>query len=411
MTATLACDVAIVGGGPAGLMAAERLLAQGRRVHLFDAMPSVGRKFLLAGRGGLNLTHSEPIERFKTRYRGASPIVSAWIDGFTPDDLRAWAAGLGVETFIGSSGRVFPQEFKAAPLLRAWLTRLRAQGLTIHVRHRWIGGTPPADLQFDAPTGPLTVTAKAALLALGGASWPTLGSDGAWIAPLASDGIGSAPLVPANCGFEADWSDHLKGFAGTPFKNVALSVGNENARGELVLTETGLEGGLVYALSGAIRDRIAADGSCRVHLDLKPDLSAENLAGKLIAPRGSASYSTFLKKTLRLSPAAISLAREVGTLPVAPAEMAAFLKALPLTLLRPRPIAEAISSAGGIKLDGLTGDLMARARPGLFLAGEMLDWEAPTGGYLLQACFASGVRAAAGITAYLTRPAGSGGAG
>jgi len=405
MTASLACDVAIVGGGPAGLMAAERLLAAGRNVHLFDAMPSVGRKFLLAGRGGLNLTHSEPLDRFKTRYRGASSITGAWIDDFTPDDLRAWATSLGIDTFIGSSGRVFPQEFKAAPLLRAWLTRLRAQGLTIHVRHRWIGGTPHEALRFETPTGLLTVTAEAALLALGGASWPTLGSDGAWIAPLADDGIASAPLTPANCGFETAWSDHLKGFAGTPFKNVALSVGADSARGEMMLTETGLEGGLVYALSGVIRDRIAADGSCPVYLDLKPDLSPENLAGKLIAPRGSASFSTFLKKTLRLSPAAIALAREAGSLPTEPKDLAAFLKALPLTLLRPRPIAEAISSAGGVRFDGLTADLMAQARPGLFLAGEMLDWEAPTGGYLLQACFASGVRAAAGIERYLTRPA------
>lgn len=405
MVSPLACDVAIVGGGPAGLMAAERLLAAGRSVHLFDAMPSVGRKFLLAGRGGLNLTHSEPLDRFKTRYRSASPTVGAWIEGFTPDDLRAWAASLGVDTFIGSSGRVFPQEFKAAPLLRAWLTRLRAQGLQIHVRHRWTGGTLPEALRFETPTGPLTVTAKAVLLALGGGSWPTLGSDGAWIAPLAADGIASAPLQPANCGFEADWSTHLKGFAGTPFKNVALSVGADSARGEMMLTETGLEGGLVYALSGAIRDQIAKDGSCLVYLDLKPDLSADALASKLVAPRGAASYSTFLKKTLRLSPAAIALAREAGPLPSEPKEMANWLKALPLTLLRPRPIAEAISSAGGIRFEGLTPDLMAQARPGLFLAGEMLDWEAPTGGYLLQACFASGVRAAGGIDAYLTRQA------
>jgi uncharacterized flavoprotein (TIGR03862 family) len=405
MTATLACDVAIVGGGPAGLMAAERLLAAGRQVHLFDAMPSVGRKFLLAGRGGLNLTHSEPLDRFKTRYRDASPTVGAWVDDFPPDALRAWAASLGVETFIGSSGRVFPQEFKAAPLLRAWLTRLRAQGLTIHVRHRWTGGTPPEALQFETPTGPLLVTAKAVLLALGGASWPTLGSDGAWTAPLAAGGIASTPLAPANCGFEANWSDHLKVFAGTPFKNVAISVGPNSARGEMMLTETGLEGGLVYALSGVIRDTIANHGTCMVHLDLKPDLSPDNLAAKLIAPRGAASYSTFLKKTLRLSPAAIALAREAGPLPSEPKDLATWLKALPLTLLRPRPIAEAISSAGGVRFDGLTVDLMAHARPGLFLAGEMLDWEAPTGGYLLQACFASGVRAAGGIERYLTRPA------
>lgn len=405
MTATLACDVAIVGGGPAGLMAAERLLAAGHDVHLFDAMPSVGRKFLLAGRGGLNLTHSEPLDRFKTRYRDASPTVGTWIDDFTPDALRAWAGSLGVDTFIGSSGRVFPQEFKAAPLLRAWLTRLRAQGLTIHVRHRWTAGTPPEALQFETPTGPLAVTTKATLLALGGASWPTLGSDGTWITPLAADGIASTPLAPANCGFEADWSDHLKGFAGTPFKNVALSVGADSARGEMMLTETGLEGGLVYALSGIIRDRIAQDGSCLVHLDLKPDLSAENLVGKLIAPRGAASYSTFLKKTLRLSPAAIALAREAGPLPAEPKDLAAWLKALPLVLRRARPIAEAISSAGGVRFNGVTPDLMAQTRPGLFLAGEMLDWEAPTGGYLLQACFASGVRAAAGIDRYLTRPA------
>ncbi|MFD2263752.1 TIGR03862 family flavoprotein [Lacibacterium aquatile] len=402
MTATLACDVAIVGGGPAGLMAADRLLKAGRSVHLFDAMPSLGRKFLLAGRGGLNLTHSEPLDRFKTRYRAAAPIVGAWVEDFTPGDLRVFAADLGIETFIGTSGRVFPKEFKAAPLLRAWLANLRARGLQIHVRHRWTGGSLPNTVSFETPDGPLQVTAKALLLALGGASWPSLGSDGCWTAPLAAIGIPSTALQPANCGFEADWSPHLKGFAGTPFKNVALRVGEEEARGEMILTETGIEGGLVYALSGAIRDRIVTQGICTAYLDLKPDLTPENLAAKLTAPRGSASYSTFLKKALRLSPAAIALAREAGPLPTDPVSLAGWLKALPLPLHRPRPIAEAISTAGGVQLDALTPDLMAKARPGVFLAGEMLDWEAPTGGYLLQACFASGVRAARGIEGFLT---------
>lgn len=397
------CGVAIVGGGPAGLAAAEQALAAGCTVHLFDAMPSVGRKFLLAGRGGLNLTHSEPADRFVARYREAAGRVGGWLNDFSPQDLRDWAQELGIETFIGTSGRVFPREFKAAPLLRAWLSRLRAQGLMVHVRHRWTGGLPPDDLRFATPSGEVQVQAAAVVLALGGASWPTLGSDGAWQAALAACTLPQRPLVPANCGFEADWSAHLRSFAGTPFKNIALHFGNEMIRGELILTETGLEGGAVYALSAPLREALAADGSAEVRLDLKPDLSGLAVEAKLSEPRGAASRSTWLKKTLRLSPAALALLHEPGPMPDNPSELAARIKGVPLRLLRPRPIAEAISSAGGLGFEGLTHDLMIRDLPGVFAAGEMLDWEAPTGGYLLQACFASGRRAGAAAARFVMK--------
>lgn len=383
-------DALVIGGGPAGLMAAEQLLAVGLRVHLFDAMPSLGRKFLLAGRGGLNLTHSEPLEMFRTRYRTAEPLVTPWLAEFPPDALRDWAAGLGIATFIGTSGRVFPMEFKAAPLLRAWLARLRAQGLVIHVRHRWTGGLLPEPVRFATPAGEVTAVGRVMVLALGGASWPTLGSDGAWAEPLAAAGVAVAPLVPANCGFLARWSDPLRRFAGTPFKNIALSVGTERVRGELILSEDGLEGGAVYALSAPIRDAIAAEGQARVQLDLKPDLSPPAMAGKLAESRGAASWSTYLKRVLRLSPAAIALLHEAGPLPGDTPGLIDRIKAVPLILTAPRPIAEVISSAGGIAAAALTPGLALRNRPGVFVAGEMLDWEAPTGGYLLQACFASG---------------------
>lgn len=388
--------VAIVGGGPAGLMAAERLCAAGVAVDLYDAMPSLGRKFLMAGKSGLNLTHGEPFERFLGRFGAATEVLGPALRAFPPEAIRAWAHGLGVETFVGSSGRVFPAEMKAAPLLRAWLRQLRAQGLRVHVRHRWTGWDDDGALTFATPDGAVRVRAEATILALGGASWPRLGSDGAWVSLLAARGVAVAALQPANCGFDADWSEHMRErAAGQPLKGVRLSFEGHEAGGECMLTDTGLEGGPVYMLSGPLRAAIARDGVARPNLDLAPDLGEAALAERLARPRGKKSMATHLKRTVGLSGAKATLLRE-GAEPADfndPARLAARIKALPLTLLRPRPIAEAISTAGGIAHDAVSGDFELTALPGTYAVGEMLDWDAPTGGYLLTACLATGRRA------------------
>ena len=391
--------LAIVGGGPAGLMAAETARVAGVEVDLFDAMASVGRKVLIAGKGGLNLTHGEGFEPFVQRFAERSEAVRPWLQAFGPDDLRRWAAGLGVETFVGSSGRVFPTDLKAAPLLRGWVRRLREQGVRFHLRHRWAGFTGDGELRFETPEGALRVGARATVLALGGGSWPQLGSDGAWASHMAAEGFDVAPLQPANCGFDAGWSEHFaRRHAGAPLKPVRLAPGwlprPEWRQGECVATATGLEGSLVYALSAAIRDRIASHGEALLLADLAPGREADRLARDLARPRKGRSLSEHLRRQAGLEGAKAGLLREclpAATLEGDAAALAAAIKALPIRLVAPRPIEEAISSAGGLRLEALDADLMLRDRPGLYAAGEMLDWEAPTGGYLLTACFASGV--------------------
>jgi len=402
--------VAVIGGGPAGLMAAETLAAGGAQVALFDAMPSVGRKFLLAGKGGLNLTHSEGFDAFVGRYGARRALIEPMLRVFGPAELRAWAQALGVSTFVGSSGRVFPTDLKAAPLLRAWLTRLRAAGVVFHMRHRWLGWDATHALRFEAPRGEVTAPmVDAVVLALGGGSWARLGSDGAWVPLLAQRGADVAPLQPSNCGFDvAGWSEFFRSrFAGHPMKTVALSVQAAGGpvfeqAGEFVVTEGGVEGSLVYAASAFVRDLIAADGSALVHIDLLPGRSAEFVQAEVARPRGSRSLSTHLKSRLGIDGVKAALLHEL--LPrdaiADPVRLAAAIKALPLTLVKPRPIDEAISSAGGVRFEALDEALMLRALPGVFCAGEMLDWEAPTGGYLLTACMASGVAAARGVLAW-----------
>jgi len=395
--------VAVIGGGPAGLMAAEVLAAAGVPVDVYDAMPSVGRKFLLAGRGGMNITHSEPYDAFVARYGSRAGALRPMLDGFKPDDLRAWVHGLGIETFVGTSGRVFPTEMKAAPMLRAWLHRLRESGVRFHQRHRWLGWSPDGALRFEAPDGERTARHRAVLLALGGASWARLGSDGAWLPLLAGRGVDVAPLAPANCGFDADWSSHFsEKYAGQPLTTVAIG----GRKGQLVVTATGVEGSLIYALSAGIRDRIASDGSATIELDLLPDWPLERLQQELSHPRGSRSMSSFLQSRVHIKGVKTGLLHEVLDKEAFhdPQRVAATLKALPITLRAPRPIDEAISSAGGVRFEALDG-AMLKALPGVFVAGEMLDWEAPTGGYLLTACFASGLAAGKQMLRYLVDPA------
>jgi uncharacterized flavoprotein (TIGR03862 family) len=398
----------VVGGGPAGLMAAEQLALAGCQVRLFDAMPSVGRKFLLAGKGGLNLTHGEAFERFVPRYGPRAGWLEPMLRDFGPQALRDWAGALGVETFVGSSGRVFPRDLKAAPLLRAWLHRLRGQGVAFAMRHRWLGfeaGDGALACRFATPAGEVTVPADAVVLALGGASWPRLGSDGAWVAPLQAAGAEVAPLVPSNCGFDVAWSAHLKTrHAGAPLKGVAIGFDGWHQAGEFVITETGVEGSLVYAASARLRDAIARDGQATFHVDLLPAFSAERVAAEVAHPRGSRSLASHLKSRLGLDGAKAALLWEV--LPrealADPARVAATIKALPVRATAPRPVAEAISTGGGVRIESLEpGTLMLRERPGVFVAGEMLDWEAPTGGYLLTACFATGRAAGQGAAAWL----------
>nr|WP_268869792.1 TIGR03862 family flavoprotein [Magnetospirillum molischianum] len=397
-------DAVVIGGGPAGLMAAETLAAQGFSVALYDAMPSPGRKFLLAGKGGLNLTHTEPMERFVERYGAQADRFGPLLAAFGPAELRAWAEELGIETFVGSSGRVFPAGMKAAPLLRAWLRRLKASGIALHVRHRWQGWDETGALAFSTPAGVIKVRASAVVLALGGASWPQLGSDGAWVGRLTERGLTVATLRPANCGFDLDWSPTFaERCAGTRLSTVELSFDGVVRRGELTLTATGIEGGLVYALAAPLRDAIERDGIALPTLDLMPDWSRERIEAALRRPRGSRSFSTFLRKALPLDANAVMVLREIlpSTSLGDPVALAAAIKGGTLRLLRPRPLAEAISTAGGLSFDEVDEHLMLRRLPGQFVAGEMLDWEAPTGGYLLTGCFASGRVAGLGAADWL----------
>lgn len=406
--------VAIVGGGPAGLMAAERLSGQGIAVDLFDGKASVGRKFLLAGKGGLNLTHSEDRAPFVARYRERSAEIGRWLDDFDATALRTWSEGLGVATFVGSSGRVFPTDMKAAPLLRAWLARLRAAGVRFHMRHRWAGWDEAGHLRFDTPDGPQSIAADATLLALGGASWPQLGSDGRWADTLAARGVTPAPLRAANCGFDVAWSPHFsERHAGQPLKNVRIAfTGIDGTRiersGECLVSAHGLEGSLIYALSAGLRACIERDGQVGIDIDLLPALDAQKVLDEVSRPRGARSLSSHLNSRLGVSGVRIGLLHEVldRTAMNNMATLAATLKALPLTLLRTRPVEEAISTAGGVRLEDLDAGLMLKALPGVFCAGEMLDWEAPTGGYLLTATMASGRVAADGIAAWLAGPGG-----
>ncbi|GAC1039079.1 TIGR03862 family flavoprotein [Pseudomonas sp. No.117] len=400
--------VVVIGGGPAGLMAAETLAAAGLAVELFDAMPSVGRKFLLAGVGGMNITHAEDQPAFRQRYRERETGVGQWLDGFDSQALRGWIHELGIDTFVGTSGRVFPTDMKAAPLLRAWLHRLRDQGVRIHTRSRWLGWDAEGRLRLATPDGERSVQAQACVLALGGGSWPRLGSDGAWQALLAERGIALRALEPANCGFEvAGWSDLLKTrHAGAPIKPAALALSGQPPRqGEFVLTESGIEGSLVYALSAEIRAAIARDGQATLMLDLAPQRDVVELSRALARPRGSQSLANHLRRQAGIDGAKAALLREL-----APAEafqdmnrLAQACKAAHLTVVKPRPLAEAISSAGGVPLEALDEGLMLKQLPGVFCAGEMLDWEAPTGGYLLTACFASGRAAGQGVLRWLAQ--------
>lgn len=396
--------VAVVGGGPAGLMAAEALAAGGARVELFDAMPSPGRKFLMAGKGGMNITHSEPRDAFLSRFGDRRPWLEPLLDAFGPDALRRWLAALGIDTFVGTSGRVFPTDMKAAPLLRAWLHRLRAAGVAFHVRHRWCGWEEDGRLLFSTPDGPRPVAAEATVLALGGGSWAKLGSDGAWVPLLEQRGIPVARLRPANCGFDVSWSEHFRSrFAGQPVKPVVASVGERRQQGEFNITESGVEGGLIYALAAPLRDRIDAGEAAVLQLDLAPGRSLERLQADLARPRGRDSLANHLRRRAGIEGVKAGLLRELAV-PEAldsPAGLAAAIKALPLPVAAPRPLDEAISTAGGVAFEALDARLMVRRLPGVFCAGEMLDWEAPTGGYLLTACFASGRAAGAGALAWL----------
>jgi uncharacterized flavoprotein (TIGR03862 family) len=399
-----ASRVAVIGGGPAGLMAAECLAAHGVGVDVYDSMPSVGRKFLLAGKGGLNLTHAEPLPDLIGRYGHRAGELQELLTDFGPAELRAWAAALGVATFVGSSRRVFPVDLKAAPLLRAWLHRLRDQGVRFHMRQRWTGWDAAGALALATPQGATTLRPAATVLALGGASWPRLGSDGAWWPWLQARGVELAPLAPANCGFDVTWSDHLRQrFAGEPLKSVAITVGGWRQRGEFVVTAGGVEGSLVYAASALLRDALAAQGTAGFELDLLPDRSLAWVAAELAHPRGPRSLATHLKTRLHLSGLKAALLWELVPREVQadPARFAALIKGLPIRVNAPRPVAEAISTAGGVRFEALDERFMLKALPGVFCAGEMLDWEAPTGGYLLTACFATGRAAGQGAAAWL----------
>ena len=419
----MAPTVAVIGAGPAGLMAAEVLSLAGVAVDVYDAMPSVGRKFLLAGKGGLNITHAEPLPLFTSRYGESAPHMAAWLSRFGPAELRQWVHGLGIDTFVGSTQRVFPADMKAAPLLRAWLHRLRhpAQGAPVgfHMRHRWLGDLNPTDqgwqMRFATPQGESKGQAQAVVLALGGGSWPRLGSDGAWVPWLAQHGVRVAPLVPSNCGFDVrvgermGWSPHLRQhFAGQVLKNVGLSFEVDGALvfdrvGELVVTDAGLEGSVVYAASSHLRDAIARQGRATLHLNLRPDFSPERMRQEVAHPRGSRTLSSHLHSRVGLTKLHTALLHEVLDKDSLhkPHTLAHAIGHLPITLQAPRPIAEAISSAGGVGFDGLSPALMVNQLPGVFCAGEMLDWEAPTGGYLLTACWASGRLAGQGVLAHL----------
>lgn len=416
--------VAVIGGGPAGLMAAEVLAQAGIRVDLYDAMPSVGRKFLMAGKGGMNITHAEPFDAFLTRYGMQRDRIEPLLRAFPPAALREWIHGLGIATFVGTSNRVFPTDMKAAPLLRAWLHRLREHGVNFHARHRWCGWDEQGALRFEIvqssgtphpnplpPTGEganvKVVKSDAVVLALGGGSWPQLGSDGAWVSLLAQRGVAIAPLRPANCGFDVQWSTHFRErFAGEPLKSVAASFGDARKQGECLITEHGIEGGLIYALSAALRDEIERNGSATLHLDLLPDWPLPRVQTEVSHPRGARSLSSHLQSRLGLKGVKANLLREVLSAEQMHdmALLARTIKALPLRLVAARPLSEAISSAGGVAFAAMDEKLMLGELPGVFCAGEMLDWEAPTGGYLLTACFASGHAAGKGVLDWLQQP-------
>jgi uncharacterized flavoprotein (TIGR03862 family) len=400
-------SVAVIGAGPAGLMAAEVLAQGGAVVTVYDAMASAGRKFLMAGRGGLNLTHSEPLADFLARYREAAPRLEAAINAFPPDRLRAWSEALGQPTFVGSSGRVFPRSMKASPLLRAWLRRLDGAGVRFAMRHRWSGWDEKGRLLFETAEGRRAVDARATVLALGGASWPRLGSDGSWATLLAARGVAISPLRPANCGFAVSWSNVFRDrFEGQPLKNAEFRSGARAERGEAIITKGGIEGGAIYALSADLREMILQAGEATLHIALRPDLDNAALAVRLSAPRGKQSFSNFLRKALQLSPLAIGLLQEASggsAARLSAQDLAALINAVPIKLSGIAPVARAISTAGGISFDELDADYMLRRLPGIFAAGEMLDWEAPTGGYLLQASFATGAAAGTGALKWLER--------
>lgn len=403
-------DVAVIGAGPAGLMAAEVLADGGASVTVYEAMPSAGRKLLMAGRGGLNLTHSEPLPQFMTRYGDKAARLSPVIDAFPPDALRAWSEALGQSTFIGTSGRVFPQAFKASPLLRAWLRRLNASGVRLALQHRWMGWDDNGRLLFATPQGGVAVEAAATVLALGGASWPRLGSDGQWVDLLRQREIGIAPLRPANCGFTVAWSEKFSDrFAGQPLKNVELRFGSRIVRGEAMIGRDGIEGGAIYALAASLRDEIALAGQAVLHLALRPDQDRQRLIERLSKPRGKQSFATYLRKVAALTPIAVgllyesALASKVDLSHLSPADLAARINDVEITLTGTAGLDRAISTAGGIAFDELDAAFMLRRLPGVFAAGEMLDWEAPTGGYLLQASFATGAAAGRGALKWLRR--------
>lgn len=397
-------SVIVIGGGPAGLMAAEVISAHGVKVDVYDSMPSLGRKFLMAGKGGLNITHSEPFEGFVARYGERRKQIEPLLRRFGPQELRRWVHGLGIETFVGTSGRVFPMGMKASPLLRAWLKRLTDSNGAFHLRHRWGGWNADGSLKFETSGGEKLVAPDATVLALGGGSWSRLGSDGAWVPWLERAGVRVEPLKPSNCGFDVNWSPHFRErFDGHPIKSVVLSFGSFRQQGEFIVTKEGVEGSLIYAASALIRDEIAANGKAIISLDVAPDRSFEWLSEKLSKPRGSRTMASHLEKTVRIRGAKAGLLREFlskenfGRVE----KLAASIKNLPIPLIAPRPLEEAISSAGGVMFESLTEDLMIRSMPGVFCAGEMLDWEAPTGGYLLTACFASGHTAGMGVLKWL----------
>ncbi len=400
---------AVIGGGPAGLIAAETLARAGVKVTVYDQMPSFGRKLLMAGRGGLNLTHSEPLPAFLDRYGAAAPLLRRAVESFPPQALRAWSEGLGQETFVGSSGRVFPKAFKTSPLLRAWLRRLAALDVSFAPRRRWTGWDDQGRLTFATPEGNFSVTSDISVIALGGASWPRLGSDGHWTTWLTERAIDVRPLRPSNAGFKIAWSEAMHRFAGEPLKRIAVTFGERSVRGEAIVTQDGIEGGAIYALSAPLRDAIAAKGEARIVIDLRPDTSHATLAEKLSAPRSKQTLSNTLRKSLKLAPVASGLlheaARSVGK-PLSSFtanDLAALIKSVPLKLVDMQDIARAISSAGGIAFDEIDENFMLKKCPGVFVAGEMLDWEAPTGGYLLQACFSTGVAAAKGAIHWMTK--------
>jgi uncharacterized flavoprotein (TIGR03862 family) len=399
---------AVLGAGPAGLMAAEVLAQGGAGVTVYDAMASVGRKFLLAGRGGLNLTHSEPLPEFLSRYGNAMSQLAPAINAFPPEALRQWSEALGQPTFVGSSGRVFPEAFKASPLLRAWLRRLDSIGVQFALRHRWTGWDGDGRLSFVTPDGPRVVEADATVFALGGASWPRLGSDGGWVEALAAKGVTISPLRPANCGFTVAWSDIFRDrFEGQPLKGAAFSFGGHTLRGEAVMTRSGIEGGAIYALSADLREAIIASGEATLHIALRPDLDSSDLVARLSAQRGKQSFSNWLRKSAQLSPVGIGLLQEAAAVSgvtlssLSPATLSGLVNAVPVKLNGIAPIARAISTAGGISFSEVDSDFMIRRLPGVFAAGEMLDWEAPTGGYLLQAAFATGAAAGRSVLKWL----------